>query len=119
MPRRGFSRGRGGIKPPQRQIESSANSGEMDGVTTVVGFVKAGGTIGLSATQAGTIVRTRGSFMSKVVSGVPAGNSIIKGAFGIIQVSSDAFAIGITAIPGPFSDAGNDWFVWVPFNHIL
>ena len=45
-----------------------------------------------------------------------AGDQIVNGAFGIIVVSSDAFAAGTASLPGPLSDAGNDWFVWVPFH---
>ena len=119
MARRGFSSGRSGIKPPQRQINNFAQTGEMDGITTATAGVKALGTGGISTLQSSTVVRTRGIFCSKVVSGVPAGNSIIRGAFGIIIVSADAFTVGITAIPGPLSDSDNDWYVWAPFCHLL
>ena len=119
MARRAFSRGRSGIKPPQRQINNFAITGEFDGITTATAGVKALGTVGVTTLQSSTVVRTRGMFCSKVVSGVPAGNSIIRGAIGIIMVSSDAFTVGITAIPGPLSDSDNDWYVWAPFCHLL
>jgi len=34
--------------------------------------------------------------------------------FGMMIVTEDAFAVGITAIPGPGTDSSNDWFVWQP-----
>ena len=37
------------------------------------------------------------------------------GAVGMIVVSADALAVGITAIPSPGDDIDSDgWFVWVP-----
>ena len=119
MARRAFSRGRSGIKPPQRQINNFAITGLMDGVVTVAGVVKALGSGGVTTLQSSTVVRTRGHFCSKVVGSVPAGNTIVRGAFGIIMVSADAFAIGVTAVPGPLSDSLNDWYVWAPFCHLL
>jgi len=38
------------------------------------------------------------------------------GAFGLINVSDTAFGIGITAVPGPVTDAQDDgWFVYQSF----
>ncbi len=38
------------------------------------------------------------------------------GAFGLIMVTDTALALGITAIPGPFTDGSDDgWFLHVPF----
>ena len=38
------------------------------------------------------------------------------GAFGMIVVSTVAITTGITVIPGPITDIGNDgWFCYVPF----
>jgi len=38
------------------------------------------------------------------------------GAIGFIVVTDAALAVGITAIPGPVTDAADDgWFVWEPF----
>ena len=120
MARRGFSRGRTGIRPPQRQIANIAISGEVDGLLTAgAAFTKAVGSFGFAATEAETLVRTRGHFCSKLVSGAPAGNTIIQGAFGGIKVSSDAFAIGVTALPGPLTDSENDWFMYLPFCHLV
>ena len=41
------------------------------------------------------------------------------GAFGFIRVTDVAAGIGITAVPGPVTDTGDDgWYVYVPFtNH--
>jgi len=44
-----------------------------------------------------------------------ASGSII-GAVGLIVVTTEAIEAGAEAIPGPFSDSGNDgWFVHIPF----
>ena len=104
-----------GVKPPQRQISNMSNQGEVDGLTTVIGIVKALGTFGLStAVGAATIVRTRGSLLVRVAAAA-AGDTTLRGAMGIIQVSADAFAAGVASVPGPLSDSLDDWYVWVPF----
>ncbi len=110
---RGFSRSGGGrFKPPQRQITNLGIDGEIDGTVLVVGTVKAAGTTGIATIGSGTIVRTRGQ-LSIHAEASPASQSIVRGAFGIILVSSDAFAAAV--VPGPMSDSENDWYVWVPF----
>ena len=114
MARRGFAR-RGGIKPPQRQINNLAISGDVDGLATIIGIVKAVGSLGINTLESSTVVRTRGEFTVRVAAAV-AGDNIIRGAFGIIIVSTDAFGVGITALPGPLSDSENDWYVWAPFS---
>ena len=38
-----------------------------------------------------------------------------RGAFGLIRVSEAALAIGITAIPGPFTDGADQWFGYQSF----
>ncbi len=59
--------------------------------------------------QAATIIRSRGLIQIKAQSG--AADVSIDGAYGIAIVSSVAFGIGITAIPGPFTDSG--WGGWL------
>ena len=116
MPRRGFSRT--GVRPPQRQIANDAFDAEVDGLVTIIGTVKAAYTFGLALVEsAATLVRSRGEFSVRIAAAA-AGNTIIRGAFGMIVVSTDALAIGVTALPGPLSDGPNDWFVWVPFTLI-
>ena len=65
-----------------------------------------------------TLVRTRGVFLHR-----PSAYSVdlaYQGAFGIGIVSDDAFAIGTTAIPGPFTDSDwGGWFVWRSFGYFL
>ena len=56
-----------------------------------------------------TIVRTRGMYSIKP--DVFTANLDIVGAWGVAIVSDDAFAVGITAIPGPFSDS--NWDGWM------
>ncbi len=65
------------------------------------------GTFTLSTSFDETMTRVRGH-MDWVGIGA-------SGAFGMIVISSDAAAIGITAIPGPVTDVDNDdWFLWQP-----
>jgi len=44
-----------------------------------------------------------------------AAGEIQAGAFGCIVVTDDAFAAGVSAIPGPISDAAADWMLYHPF----
>ncbi len=37
------------------------------------------------------------------------------GALGVIVVTTDAFAAGAASVPGPISDVGSDWMLWMPF----
>ena len=61
-----------------------------------------------------TIRRTRGRFGFHSDQG--AGLEELSGAFGAVIVTDAAAAIGITAIPGPVTDASDDnWFLWESF----
>ena len=61
-----------------------------------------------------TVRRTRGRFAFHSDQG--AGLEEISGAFGAVIVTDAAAAIGITAIPGPVTDASDDnWYLWEPF----
>lgn len=63
----------------------------------------------------GTIVRSRGNLSITTAFGQGADLDIV-GAFGIGLVSSEALAIGITAVPTPFRDADwGGWMVWRAF----
>ncbi len=62
-----------------------------------------------------TILRIRGVFGIK--SDQSAADEDQLGALGFIIVNADAFTVGITAIPGPITDASADWFLWMPFAH--
>jgi len=47
---------------------------------------------------------------------VDTASGTIIGAVGLIVVTTEAIEAGASAIPGPFSDSGNDgWFVHIPF----
>jgi len=62
-----------------------------------------------------TLVRTRG--VLSIGSDQAAASEEQVGAFGLIRITDAAFAIGITAIPGPVTDGDDDgWVVWVPFS---
>jgi len=60
-----------------------------------------------------TVLRVRAALWI-VTDQIIAGENQI-GAWGAIVVTDDAFAAGVTAVPGPVSDAGSDWFVYQPF----
>ena len=65
-------------------------------------------TAGFGLGSAGTVIRTRGLLSVRPTS---EGTSVsFDGAFGMAVVSATALATGITAIPGPFTDA--DWSGW-------
>ena len=105
----------GRSKAPQRQIFNQAITGEVDGAVPVIGTVKVVGSIGVASGEAPvTLVRTRGQWHIRLASFPGAGISIMRAAMGLIVVSTDAFAIGVTALPGPLSDPENDWIVWSP-----
>ena len=61
--------------------------------------------------QVATLVRTRGAFMARVLSVAAATDSMV-GAIGLGIVSTDAFAVGATAVPGPFTDPEWDGWLW-------
>ncbi len=110
-----FRGGRGAVRAPQRQIGNSAFCSVFDGVVPVLGTVKALGSLGASLVEAAaTVVRHRGT-LTVLQRLEAAGDQIICGAMGMIVVSADAFAAGVASMPGPLTDGGNDWFVWVPF----
>ena len=61
-----------------------------------------------------TILRTVG--MLAVESDQSAAVEDQIGAFGMIRVTENAFAVGITAVPGPVTDINDDgWLLMVPF----
>ena len=68
----------------------------------------------LSTVDMVTVVRNRG-----LLSVRPENQSInleVTGAFGIGMVSSPAFTAGITAVPTPITDAGDEgWLYWTAF----
>ena len=62
----------------------------------------------------GTIVRARGRISLQPQSFEANDNFV--GAFGMGVVSNEARAVGVTAIPEPFTDADwGGWMVWQPF----
>ncbi len=61
----------------------------------------------------GTIVRTRG--VVHVSAQSSASSAVLMGAFGFALVNDVAEALGITALPGPFTNQNFDWFYWQPF----
>ena len=113
--RRAFA-GRG-VKPPQRQIFNTAITGEVDGLVTVVGIAKAAGSVSIASGELPvTLVRTRGRWQTDVAA--VAARGIDRFVMGMIVVSADAFAIGVTALPGPITDSENDWIVWSPLMNV-
>ena len=114
MPRFRRSGSFGGRSPaPRRQIFNTGITGEVDGLTTVVGVAKVVGSVGIASGEAPvTLVRTRGRWNLSLAAVSAVG--IDRCVMGIIKVSTDAFAIGVTALPGPLSDVENDWLLWQP-----
>ena len=62
-----------------------------------------------------TVIRVRGQ-VSIIPEDFTADIEII-GAFGIMVVSNEAFAAGVTSIPEPFSNGDGDWMVWRSFSY--
>ena len=61
-----------------------------------------------------TIRRTRGTLL--VTSDQTATSELHLGALGFMVINDVALALGITALPGPVTQAPDDgWFVWEPF----
>ena len=105
---------RGAIQAPKRQIANEA----LDGFATLTFGAsttnKALGSFGfVLLVPAATLVRTRGLFTAFVLSNGTI-DSIIQITMGLTVVSSDAFNIGLTALPGPISDSERMWQVWQP-----
>ena len=118
MPRRRSGSFSGRSRAPQRQIANFGLTAEIDGLTTSSAATIKGAfsfAVTLGNTDAATLVRTRGSLLVRAAAAA-AGDSLVRGAMGMLVISEDALAIGVTAIPGPLSDVENDWFVWVPFS---
>ncbi len=83
--------------------------GEITAVDLAEGTVATGST-GFIFAQAGTVVRMRGLVTAELDAGAAtAENALI--VLGIIKVSQNAFDVGITAIPNPTDDSGEDW-IW-------
>ena len=111
MPRRnrGFSHG-------ARRTTSWIGPAEQGYVSVATTGATLVASLSSSNLDTGTIIRTRGQ-VSVGPQDVTADLAIV-GAFGIGMVSTQAFGIGITAIPHPFRDADWDgWMVWRSFSY--
>ena len=65
-----------------------------------------------------TVLRTVG--VLTVSSDQESASELQLGAFGMSIVTTTALAVGVTAIPGPVTDVGNDsWFTFVPIQQHL
>ncbi len=111
MPRRATARGRGF---GSRKIPNFEWSALVSTAFTTVPLLSKVivGSFSLNEPEDRTLVRVRGSYLHK--SDQAGASEVQFGAWGMILVTEDAFAIGITAIPGPVSDSANDWAVWQP-----
>ncbi len=92
---------------PQRSLGSLSATGKAGFTTGVV----------LAQDSKATIVRIRGSILFQLTLATAAGDGM-SGAVGLGIVSSDAFAVGTTAIPGPFSDPEWPGWMWHSFWHL-
>ncbi len=104
--RRNFSR------PTRANLEWSTFS---DVETNVSGASVKVLLVGLTSTVAldVTVLRVRSNLF--IASDQNAASEHQVGAFGAIVVTDDAFAAGASAVPGPITDPGADWFVYQPF----
>jgi len=75
---------------------------------TLMGVGAASGSDGL------TLIRTRGQALFYLTEATAA-NAGYQGAFGIGVVTTEAFDVGTTAIPGPLSEAGWDGWLYHTF----
>jgi len=67
------------------------------------------GATGVTSDAPNTLVRTRGTVGCVLNAGAAAEHVLVR--FGLIKVSTDAFAAGAASVPGPGSDRDQDW-VW-------
>jgi len=107
---RGYSRLRTGSASRRKTgwEEGPGQAGGGEQTISATGKVILGA--GASALNDGlTVVRTRGQLLVRQSTSAAANNGYTFG-MGICIVSSDAFAVGITAIPGPITDM--DWDGW-------
>jgi len=109
--------------PPRRSFVGRGVSRSQKRLTAWVNIVDqgflavadAGATLmaSISIESPGTVVRARGIISVNISTDA---DLEMVGAFGVGIVSTEAFGIGITAIPHPFRDADwGGWFVWQSF----
>ena len=82
---------------------------------SITGSSKVLSTTSLGIATPFTLIRMRGSFHMYLVGTAGALGDGFNGAVGIGLVSNEAFGVGITAIPGPQSDANWDGWIWQSF----
>jgi len=70
--------------------------------------------LGMALTSTITLVRTRG--YARVHFDPTATSDVMQFCMGLGVFSSDAFTVGVTALPGPLTDADYDW---IYFNTLL
>jgi len=110
-PRRGF---RSRLSPGSRR-KTAWGFGPKTSELIINGVGKTGWSLGVSLgleSQA-TVTRIRGMALVKLNFGTDAGDGMT-GAMGIGLASSDAFAVGATALPGPINDTEWQW-LWHSF----
>ncbi len=112
---RGF-RGRSQVRAKRM---TAWDSGPETGAIAVTGVGKSLWTTGvvLASASSATIVRVRGevTLMLDLATGPGDG---FTGALGIGIVSSDAFTVGQTAVPGPESDPDWNGWLWHQYYHM-
>ena len=98
------------VRARKRLVKTWLGTAQQGYVTVASGTkVLLASTAGFGLGSAGTIIRTRGHLAIRP--NVEGTTISLDGAFGIAVVSQTAQALGITAIPGPFSD--DDWSGWL------
>ena len=111
MPRREFSRGR---PPARRRTGWDLGPGQnaVTEITSTSVTILGSGIILLI--DGATLVRTRGSFQAYLTAVAGAGQGF-HGAIGIGIVNEDAFAVGVSTIMDPITDADFDGWLYHRF----
>ena len=107
---RGFPRRTGSQSVQRRQTAWSIGPAEVDGLnSSSVATLWSSGVVPL--VDGLTIVRLRGIMKLTLLTAGAAGDGFF-GACGIGIVTDEAFAAGITAVPGPLTDEGDELWMW-------
>ncbi len=99
--------------PRRSTVWSAGPNSEAQTISAVVKVLWTNGSI-LATEPRTTIVRIRGH-LRLVAQSFSVSTALMRGAFGIGIVSSDAFAAGIASMPGPHSDSSWPGWIWHQF----
>ena len=106
------------IRSPRRQTNWGIGPDVVQGVISGTG--KTGWTNGvfLTSESKATIVRIRGMLTMRLLLATSVGDGF-HGAIGLCVITDQAFAAGVTAIPGPVTDDGWDGWMWHTYFQVM